>query len=317
MANYIIAIDGGGTKTRVISTTEQGLLVKSALVGPIGLTSTSLGAAVFNLKEGIRQVCEGFKKEDKIINLTMGIAGMDNQNEEEDVEEIFKGIFHDLRIENYLILNDAYIALENGTQKDDAVVLISGTGSNCLGRNNQGQIVKAGGLDYILSDEGSGYSIGLSCLKTAVKSADGRIQKTLIEDLVKKSFHANSVLDLKSSVYNPSLTKVEIASLAKICFKAFRAGDEEAKRILSETINELTLLIQTVLKKLNLLEKEVDCVLAGGINQDQFIYQNIAQRIQTINSKANVIVPQTQPVYGALKIALRNLYGAQIIQDNN
>jgi N-acetylglucosamine kinase-like BadF-type ATPase len=314
MANYIIAIDGGGTKTRVISTTAQGLLVKSAVVGPIGLTSTSLGAAVFNLKEGIRQVCDGFKKEDKIINLTIGLAGLDTTTEEQEVEKIFKGIFQELKIENYLIINDAYIALENGTQKQDALVLVSGTGSNCLGRNSQGKMAKAGGLDYILSDEGSGYSIGLSCLKTAVKSSDGRIEKSLIEDMVKKHFNATSILDLKTMVYNPNLTKVEVAGLAPICFKAFRTGDDEAKRILNDVIDELALLAKAVLKKLNLIDKPADCILAGGINQDQYIYQNIAQKIQAINPQINVIIPQTQPVYGALKIALKNIYGNKMIE---
>jgi len=309
MANYLIAVDGGGTKTQIICATNQGIVIKSALVGPIGLTSTSLGAAVFNLKEGIRQVTENLTAEDKIVHLTMGLAGMDTPKEIKEVKQVFSNVFDDLKIETYLITNDAIIALENGTQKDDALVLISGTGSNCLGRNSSGMMAKAGGLDYLLTDEGSGFAIGLETLKIAVKSADGRIAKSILEKLVKKHFNVEDILDLKSLVYNPNLTKMEVASLAQLCFIALRSNDFEAKKILNQAIEELFLLALVILKKLQLVDKPVDCVLAGRINHDQYIYQNLANKLQAINSQINIIIPQTDSVYGALKIALKQLYG--------
>ena len=106
---------------------------------------------------------------------------------------------------------------------------------------------------------------------------------------------------------------MEVASLAQLCFIALRSNDFEAKKILNQAIEELFLLALVVLKKLQLTDKPVDCVLAGRVNQDQYIYQNLANKLQAINSQINIIIPQTDPVYGALRIALKQLYGTNPI----
>jgi len=76
-----------------------------------------------------------------------------------------------------------------------------------------GETAKTGGMDYLLSDQGSGFDIGQQVLRAAVKSYDGRSKKTLLEKLLCEHFKIESIEDVKDKVYNPRLNKTQIAQI--------------------------------------------------------------------------------------------------------
>ena len=53
------------------------------------------------------------------------------------------------------------------------IVVCSGTGSSVIGRASNGRLVKVGGHEHILSDQGSGYSIAREGLRAAARDNDG------------------------------------------------------------------------------------------------------------------------------------------------
>ena len=201
------------------------------------------------------------------------------------------------------MVNDIVIALESGTDNPNAVALISGTGSNCYGRNAQGQEAKTGGMDYILTDQGSGFYIGSAMLREVVKSFDDRGPKTTLEKMICEYFHLASVADLKTVVYNPTLSKAEIADLALMCFQALEQKDVVAQTIIDLAIEELTLMAVTVINKLNMGGEPLDLVLAGGVTKNQYFKAKLSEKILTQYSQIKIVVPEKEPVFGALKMA--------------
>lgn len=301
---YLLAVDGGGTKTKVLCADLDGNVVGEGLAGPTNLTATSVGAASFNLREGIRQATQGLAEGWTIKRMVMGLAGMDTSSEYNKAHKIFNEALGEYQIQEVKLINDIEIALESGTSKADAVALIAGTGSNCFGRNAEGKEVKVGGMDFLLTDQGSGYAIGRAVLRSAVKSYDGRIERSLLEQMVCEHFHLPSIGELKDAVYNPMLSKAEIAELTAVCVEAFNQGDAVARSILDHNIDELYMMVDTVMTKLDMASRQVDVVFVGGISKVQYIADRLTEKVRSLCPGVTIITPDQEPVYGALKMAL-------------
>lgn len=300
---YYLAVDGGGSKTTVVCSDQNQQIIGIGDSGPTSLAATSMGAASFNLREGVRQAIEQLPKESDFEVLVMGLAGMDSESEKQTALQVFSDVLSHLRVQQFVLVNDIVIALESGSDAKNAIALISGTGSNCYGRNKYGQEAKAGGMDFLLTDQGSGHFIGGEVLKTAVKSYDGRGAKTVLEKKICDYFHIDSILDLKQRVYNPHLTKPEIADLALICFEALAENDQEAKRIIDEAISELVLMAKTVAEKLLITQDNYDLVLAGKIATNDYVRNALVNKIKEISANVQIVIPEKDPVYGALKMS--------------
>lgn len=305
MANYYLAADGGGTKTDVICADEQGTVIGKGSSGPTNLTSTSVGAASFNLNEAVRQALEPIiDANPNFVCFAMGLAGLDTDEEIAVAKDIFVRALSHYNIGEMLVVNDSQIALENGSSAKNAVVLISGTGSIAYGRNEREKSVKTGGMDYLLTDQGSGYYIGRQVLREAVKSYDGRREKTVLEHMVCEYFRINSIAELKQHVYNPPLTKIEVAQLAKVCSQAYQQGDEVAADIFDHAIDELELHVQVVIEKLGLQTTPFELVLSGAVVQLDHVQSLLLERLKESYPNIKVITPTQPPVFGALKLAL-------------
>ncbi|OGJ16659.1 MAG: hypothetical protein A2632_01200 [Candidatus Pacebacteria bacterium RIFCSPHIGHO2_01_FULL_46_16] len=303
--NYVLAIDGGGTKTTVVCADNTGTIVGRGLSGPTNFTSTNIGAASFNLREAIRQALEHLQPDATITHAAMGLAGMDSQADYELTFRTLKTVLDQFRVENFILVNDTVIALENGSDAPQAIVLISGTGSNCYGKNNRGETANAGGADFLLADQGSGYAIGRQVLREAVKSFDGRSEHSLLEQLVCQHFAIQSIADLKSKVYAPDLPKKEIADLSRLCTEASAQNDAVALRIIAKTIVDLEQHIVAVVKRLNLADEIFECVLSGSVVELPEIKNPLIDRLQTQFPQMRVVFPEQPPVHGAIKLALQ------------
>jgi N-acetylglucosamine kinase-like BadF-type ATPase len=302
---YLLAVDGGGTKTKVLCADLQGTVIGEGLAGPTNLTATSVGAASFNLREGIRQATQNLGEDVQIKKMVMGLAGMDTSSEHNKAHKIFNEVLVQFKIENVTLVNDIVIALESGTDKPDAVALIAGTGSNCYARSAEGTESKVGGMDFLLTDQGSGYAIGRAVLRAAVKSYDGRIERSVLEQLVAEYFHLPSIGELKDAVYNPLLTKPEIAALSKLCDTAFAQGDAVAKSIYDHTVYELKNMVVTAMKNTDITDRDVDLVFVGGVGNVAYVTENLTMQLQQVAPNITIIRPQNDPVQGALKMVVR------------
>ena len=233
------------------------------------------------------------------------MAGIDTDIEKQKTEESFKHVLSDFQIEEFQFMNDIFIALRTASDSNDALAIISGTGSNCFGLNSEGQTHKTGGLDYIISDQGSGYAIGLGVLQIAAKSYDGRAPKSILEQKVNSYFQTASIPDLKQSVYNPVLSKMQIAALAKLAFEATAEGDIAAKAIVDLAGEELFIMAKVVIEKLGLNSKPADCVFAGKVLLNNYMRQLVSAKLSQSFPTLNIVIPTKDPVHGALKLAMQ------------
>lgn len=302
--NYFIGVNGGATSTELVLADQLGRVIAKVQTGPLSLVAVSAQNAVKNLETGLKDLTQDLTDQDAILFAVLGVASVDTDEDEQAVAETFQPVLQQYNVEEFSVINDSIVALINGTDQDNGIILVAGTGSNCFGENERGQAVKAGGYDYLLADQGSGYDLGLKAMKAAVKSFDGRGPQTVLEQKVCAHFKVKDIPRLKSQVYRPDLTKSQIAQIALLVFEGLEERDEVCQTLIDQACQDLWLMVTAVAKRLNFAEQAFDLVLEGSIAQSAPMIRFLKSQLNQDYPQADLVLPHQSAAHGALDLAL-------------
>ena len=305
---YILGVDGGGTRTTANIADLEGKILSECITGSSNYKGVGRETAKENINGAIlgamsklgEKGCEGIKSS------CFGIAGNDTNH---DLETYKKIIFNDklkvfLDPSMTMICNDTRIGLEAGSIRENRIMVICGTGSNCFGLNQQGKEARVGGWDYILGDEGSGYSIAVKALKAVMKTYDGRENNTILSNEILKYLDFKSETEIVEWAYKEGMTKEKISEIANAVCRAAELGDCTSRNIFIEEADEVEDAISTVADKLDISSKGFDLVIVGSVFKcekyfKQVLFDNLKKRFNGINFKKLT----KKPVFGAIRLA--------------
>lgn len=236
-----IGVDGGGTKTEATAINSAGEVLSRYTGG-----STNPYIVTFNkAMEELRTVLDGllaplFDKSLLFTSICLGMSGVSSAEERSQVQSFLHSYLQQRQLSMHIYMrSEAEISLMAVLERQYGILAISGTGSNTYAITKSGDIHRVGGWGHLLGDEGSGYQIGLQTLKTVIKSHEGILPPTIMSSLIVAAYPLQHITDLKSYIYQPAITKQDIASFARCCIEAAEAGDEAADRILRQQAAEL------------------------------------------------------------------------------
>lgn len=306
--DYVLGVDGGGTKTLARITDTNGKTVVESLSGSGNYKSVGKAAAINNIEKVVIDSAKkiGLPNRFTFEQACFGLSGLDSPKD----EKIYRQLIGDSRIKDFLnrdivICNDSKIGLLAGSDEKNAIMIICGTGSNCYGINEEGKEAKANGWDYILGDEGSGFSIGLKALKAVMRCYDGRSCTTLLKKVILEELDLKDISELIEWTYQEPFGVDRFAALAKTVCRTAALGDAQSLRILEEEAEEATLTVSTVVKKLGLEEKKFDLVLVGSVFRcKKFFRDNFEKKLKSRFKNINFKPLTEKPVKGAIKLAL-------------
>jgi N-acetylglucosamine kinase-like BadF-type ATPase len=184
------------------------------------------------------------------------------------------------------------------------MILVVGTGSGAYGRDINGKIARAGGRGPWFSDEGSAFDIGRRALAAVVRAEEGRGEKTALSEQILEWLGCtdwNRVLDWV--VKNPDDVFPRIFPLvAKLGDK----GDSVSCEILSGAAKSLAELAESVLKKLNMLDRDVPVAKSGGaLGRSKFFDAAIDSGLEQVAPHARVVTLELKPAEAAARLAIR------------
>ena len=221
---YLLAVDGGGTKTEFALMEPDGKIVRRVSLGPSNYQNIGADAARNVLRDGLSQVAEEARGE--LLGACLGLAGLDTAQDERIYSAMVGDLFGDaaakVRIEN-----DCFIALHCGTLGAAGIAIIAGTGSMAIGMNEAGERARSGGWGYRFGDEGSGYYIGYQALVRAVRARDGRAPETQLAALIEEKV-GMPLFDLVVRYTAEDPGPDAVGALAPLVTEAALAGDEVA-----------------------------------------------------------------------------------------
>jgi N-acetylglucosamine kinase-like BadF-type ATPase len=300
-----LGVDGGGTKTQIALMNEAREVLCEGLAGPSNPLRVGVETAVTNIIKAIDDACDigGISRGD-IAAATLGLAGVRRADLKQRVKASF---VEQLRIRKTEVVTDAEIALFATTLGKPGLVVIAGTGSVCLGKNEAGKIAISGGWGPLAGDEGGGVGIAQTALHSVAKASDGRGIETALSDRASEYFRASGPENLIVAIYSPQVDNSRIAGFAKLVVETALAGDAVAVGILEEAGSELGLAACAVIEKLGLSKKKVPIGCVGSVfNAGKLLTKPMIDTVHTIAPHAFLTEPAMPPAHAAALMALLN-----------
>ncbi|GAB1542829.1 N-acetylglucosamine kinase [Scytonema sp. NUACC21] len=322
--NYVLGIDGGGSKTVCVLMDGTGKVISRGDSGASNYQSIGIEAALESIQSAIYGAAVealGFIDDIQVKAICLGLAGIGRSEDLEVVKGLVKELQNsrllpitwNLQATNIVICNDALVALVGGVGYPVGIVVAAGTGSIVFGRNHQGDIKRVGGWGYILGDEGSAYKIAVAGMQAALKAHDGREMSTSLIEVFKQNLNLASIEDLIEVVYRRGWSVKEIAALAPLVDSTAACGDEAANRIIDDAVKELITATGTVIDAIFSPKELFEVVTTGSVWKGKSkIREKFARSIRTMFPTARVIFPRHEPAYGAGLLALQKLAGDDI-----
>lgn len=166
---YLLGVDGGGTGTRVVLATSDGVELSRAESGPSGL-----GLGIDHAWKSIRSACAhafdqaGLSFDWSVCALGCGLAGVNHSG--------WLQQFHAAApaVRSLTVESDALTALLGAHGGAPGVIVALGTGSIGAVLDSSGQVALAGGYGFPSGDEASGAWLGLHAVVHLQRVMDGR-----------------------------------------------------------------------------------------------------------------------------------------------
>lgn len=307
LSQLYLGVDGGGSNISVAVIDQAGTMITQQMVHD-GANYHALGLEIVveHLESTLQEVVEQLHSRGPVVfrRAVFGLAGCNFESDKQTLTQALRqSSMSTLLGGGFEVVNDSRIALRAGTKDGVGIALIAGTGSNCYGYRQDGKEGKAGGVDYILSDEGSGYDIGTRGLRAVVAQLDGRGEQTLLTSQVFAKLEVNSLESLYDRVYETYASKHQIASLAVIVGECAAKGDVVAKDILNHSVNELVSLVDAVVTQLEWQEQAVTVVLAGSVLHHPYILSRLKSELRRVAPLLKPVALEVSSAVGAAWMA--------------
>jgi glucosamine kinase len=298
---YFVGIDGGGTRTTLGLSDEQGneLLRR---VGPAGLVDPRRPAAAAELLVAlVHEAAATASLDGPAAALCAGLAGVGNAAEREIVQEAFQraGV-----AESVSILSDGETALYGALRGGPGILVIAGTGSVAYGRSEDGRVERCGGWGMILGDEGGGYQIGRAGLHAALMAVDGRGPRTELLSMLLGSLGLAVADALPPWIARSE--KSEVAMLAVHVLRLAEKGDSVAREIVVGAALDLASHVDALVQRLGPWSAPPAVVLHGGVSQAPNFRPTLLSVLEAGPSRVRVVDSAADAVTGAIRFAMAN-----------
>jgi N-acetylglucosamine kinase-like BadF-type ATPase len=308
-ARYVMAIDGGATKTLAAVLDLDERTVHVAEGGPSNADAVGAASAVDALLAvADRALGLAGIAQDRLAAAVLAVAGTDTDAIARNVRAA--------RTDDWIVVNDVVGAWATATGGQPGVGAISGTGSNVFGVGPGGRPWRVGGWGHLLGDEGSGYWLGKESIRAALADRDGSGPQTALAGAAIEFFGVASVEALAALVYAKPLTKGEVAAFAVQTCELAQGGDAVAHELYTRGAHELAAQIAAVIGHTGLGggDDEFPVGLIGSVFRAGPIFVDpIVAVVRGVAPGARVSVVEMAPVGGGLQLAARACGCAEMI----
>lgn len=300
-----MGVDGGGTRTRAVILDGDRVLGEGAS-GPSNPLRVGIANGAAAIREAINKACAAASIDrDDLVAAGIGLAGVRRKDIRTRMREV---LIETLKIKNIELMTDGDIALYGATDGAPGIVVISGTGSICVGSNRQGKHVFAGGWGPVAGDEGSGSWIARRALQAVAQATDERGQKTALTQAACEYFQVAVPDDLATAIYAPTVTNDRIAGFSKLVIETARAGDTVARNILAEAGRELGKAAITVIRRLKMEPERFQVAFVGGVfAAGELVIEPLREDLTRVAKKAFIAPPHYSPTVAAGRLAQEHL----------
>lgn len=247
MTGYYAGLDVGGTNGRLKVCGPTGKVLGEFTAPGCSLNTDGAEKSRLRYRELVMPALMELKLAPGCcLGICVAASGIDSPFHEQECRSIFEemGFLPD----KLMVMNDCEVFLY--LTELPALVIVSGTGSVCFGRDENGSIYRTGGFNHIISDEGSGFDLGLKVLKAVANDLSGRGKSPILTPLFIKSAGLDTLGKIDDYINANLMEKSQIARFSLLAYQAAASGDETAMSIHRECADALWGLIRDTAAKM-------------------------------------------------------------------
>jgi N-acetylglucosamine kinase-like BadF-type ATPase len=299
MSRLFLAVDGGNSKTDVVLGTAEGDVlgfVRGPTASPhvVGLDGT---VAV------LRSLIGTIAPAGPIDVAAIYLAGADLPGE---VARLRAAVAAERWAERSLVDNDCFALLRAGTAMPDAIAVVCGAGTNCVGRSADGRIARFPALGAISGDWGGGHDLAEYALRYAARGEDGRGTPTALTAAVARHFGRPTVESVSIALHVGELPMSAVHDLAPLVFDVAAAGDPVASDLVRRQAEEIVAQHRVAADRLGLRRAPHALVLGGGVLRARHLqlHEQVVAGARAQAPQVEISVVTAAPVVGAALLAL-------------
>jgi glucosamine kinase len=289
MTDWVLGLDGGGTKTTLALVDQSGKVwgpLKGKGINPFDQSNWK---SVFT--DLLRRT--NIDKE-QIVGSCFGMPGFGEvetiSNEQRVTVAAWAGTIPTI------VLNDVEVAFVGAFQEKAGVLVLAGTGSMIWGRDTAQHQVRVGGWGELIGDEGSAFWVGMRALRQLTWILDGRLNDTEFGQALQDATGTHDGDQLLQWCYAIDHLRSRVAQLAPVVSSLAEMGNITAQDILNKAANHLWIQAATA-KELLKLTEPVNFSYAGGMFSSKAVRDLLQSHVTRVG---NWYEPALPPVGGAL-----------------
>jgi N-acetylglucosamine kinase-like BadF-type ATPase len=294
----LLGVDVGGTRSTAMLVDGRGALVARTDGGPGNYQSIGVAAARASL-DALTAPVLAAAGSCPIEGAAYGVAGADRAKDYAAIEALLPPL-----PSRRVLVNDSELVLRAGTRDGVGVALVSGTGTNAVGRNRDGAVARVGGFCDELGDFGSAGDLGREALRLAMRGREGRGAPTVLYEMLCDALGVAVLEDVMDRWMNGDGR--DLGALAPLVFEAATTGDAVARGLLERAGEELALAGRLVCERLFRADEPVTVVLGGSVLQrgsDPTLVLALARALARARPGVRVVKLRADPIVGALLLA--------------
>jgi len=314
-------VEGGSSVSTVVLVDESGEIISEITGGssnPCTLGFERCASLLYGLINEAKQKAS-INPDQPIQAIGLSLSGIESEDMRDGLHKQMIQKYPSFCTE-YYICSDTVAPIAVVDVERGGIVLISGTGSNCLLVNPDGSERRCGGYGHLLQDKGSAYWISAKAVKICLNCADRyRLSPNghpvdPVWDAVKTYFGISDSPDLLSIFYH-NFDKCKIAELCRRLSELADSGDELSKWLFRRAGSDLAKHIQAVYpdvdQKLRKGEGGVPVVCVGSVWKSwDLLRESFIKQLQDTSSCAveelSLIRLTKTPALGAAFLAARS-----------
>ena len=303
MSKYFLGIDVGATKSHALIADAQGHAVGFGVGGP--------GSHEVIGYEGLRTVLHtiidaalasaSIGKAD-IAGAGFGIAGYDWPGDAEPHRQVIASL--ELPAP-YALVNDTIVGLVAGATEGWGVGVVSGTGSNCWGRDRQGREGRMTGGGGMFAEHAGGGDLVGKALQAVALAWGHRGPATRLTEAFLALTGATDALDLLEGLYRGHYRLT--AKHAPVVFQVAAEGDAVAQDVIRWAGRELGSLAIGVIRQLGFEHLDFEIVQIGSLyNGSPMMGETMLATIREIAPGARAVRLAAPPVVGGVLLGMEH-----------
>ncbi len=301
-----LAIEGGGTKTRILlADTNRTVLARQVGGTSSGLYVQAQDYAAYASRMGA--LLQNIKEAADAVPGRVSAVGLAAPMVRELVTNLVQDILGEVE---FVFTSEAAVALA-WHDLTSGVSMVAGTGASCVALNEQGLGAACGGFGPQFGDEGSGYWIGREAIAAAMREKDGRGPRTALTQALCAFYEIGHIMEIyKLRGPGGHVAGPEVAACVPVVFETARAGDSVARAVCRRAGHALGHTIVATVRRAGITERPVPVVFTGGVfNGGNLILTPLKRVLRRSGIAFDTLPVVTEPGEAILKVIAKHRLG--------